>query len=55
MRLKKLLERLDYKVIQGSDDIEVTALANDSRKAEKGSALSASAAQSLTVMFMPKK
>ncbi len=38
MRLKKLLERLDYKVIQGSDDIEVTALANDSRKAEKGSA-----------------
>ena len=38
MRLKKLLERLEYKVIQGSDDIEITTLVNDSRKVEKGSA-----------------
>ena len=37
MRLKKLLERLEYKVIQGSDDIEVTALVNDSRQVERGS------------------
>lgn len=32
MKLTKLLERLDYKVLQGSDDIEVTELTNDSRK-----------------------
>lgn len=37
MRLKQLLERLEYKVEQGSDDIEVTALVYDSRKVEKGS------------------
>ena len=32
MKLKKLLERLDYKVLQGSDEIEITELENDSRK-----------------------
>ena len=37
MRLDKLLERLEYKVAQGSDETEVTTLVNDSRKVEKGS------------------
>ena len=38
MRLDKLLERLDYEVVQGSDGIEITTLANDSRKVQEGSA-----------------
>lgn len=33
MQLKKLLERLEYGIIQGSDEIEVTELIYDSRKA----------------------
>ncbi|MCI7180468.1 MAG: UDP-N-acetylmuramoyl-L-alanyl-D-glutamate--2,6-diaminopimelate ligase [Schaedlerella sp.] len=37
MVLSKLLERLDYEVVQGSDRIEVTTLINDSRKVEQGS------------------
>lgn len=37
MRLERLLERLEYEVLQGSDQIEVTTLINDSRKVEKGS------------------
>lgn len=37
MRLDKLLERLEYEVLQGTDQTEVTTLINDSRKAEKGS------------------
>ena len=37
MRLDKLLERLEYKVAQGSDETEVTTLVNDFRKVEKGS------------------
>ncbi len=37
MRLNKLLERLEYEVVQGSDETEITTLINDSRKAEKGS------------------
>ncbi len=36
MRLDKLLERLEYEVLQGTDQTEVTTLINDSRKAEKG-------------------
>ncbi len=32
MKLTKLLERLDYEVLQGSDDIEITEFTNDSRK-----------------------
>ena len=32
MKLDKLLERLDYTVVQGSDSTEVTTLINDSRK-----------------------
>lgn len=37
MRLDKLLERLEYEVVQGSDQTEVTTLVNDSRKVEAGS------------------
>lgn len=37
MKLSQLLERLEYKVVQGSDGIEVTTLINDSRKVEQGS------------------
>lgn len=37
MRLTRLLERLQYEVIQGSDEIEVTELINDSRKVTEGS------------------
>ena len=32
MKLTKLLERLDYEVVQGSDEIEITEFTNDSRK-----------------------
>lgn len=38
MKLIQLLERLKYEVTQGSDQIEITTLINDSRKVEKGSA-----------------
>ena len=38
MKLSQLLERLEYEVIQGSDQIEISALINDSRKVEKGTA-----------------
>lgn len=38
MKLSQLLERLEYTVVQGSDDIEITTLINDSRKVEEGSA-----------------
>lgn len=37
VRLTKLLERLQYEVVQGSDQLEVSTLVNDSRKVEKGS------------------
>ena len=37
MKLTRLLERLEYEVRQGSDQIEVTELINDSRKVTKGS------------------
>lgn len=36
MKLAKLLERLEYKVVQGSDGIEIQKLVNDSRNVEKG-------------------
>lgn len=32
MKLTKLLERLDYEVLQGSDEIEITEFTNDSRR-----------------------
>lgn len=35
-RLEKLLERLDYRVIQGDTDIEITELVYDSRRLVKG-------------------
>ena len=37
MRLSRLLERLKYEVVQGTDEIEVSTLANDSRRAEQDS------------------
>ncbi len=37
MKLDKLLERLEYEVVQGSDRAEITTLVNDSRKVENGS------------------
>ena len=37
MKLTQMLERLEYEVAQGSADIEVTELVNDSRKAGPGS------------------
>ena len=37
MKLTSLLERLEYEVCQGSDDLEVTELSNDSRKVKEGS------------------
>ena len=37
MKLSYLLEHLEYEVCQGSDDIEVTELINDSRKVKEGS------------------
>lgn len=37
MKLNKLLERLEYDVVQGTDEAEVTTLVNDSRKVEDGS------------------
>lgn len=37
MKLTGLLERLEYEVRQGSDEIEITELINDSRKVTEGS------------------
>ena len=37
MKLTKLLERLEYEVVQGSDQIEITELTNDYRKVVDGS------------------
>ena len=37
MKLKTLLERLEYEVVQGSTETEISSLVYDSRKAEKGS------------------
>ena len=38
MKLNQLLERLEYEVVQGSDEVEITTFINDSRKVEEGSA-----------------
>lgn len=38
MKLSQLLERMDYRLVQGSLDTEITSLAYDSRKVEPGSA-----------------
>lgn len=37
MRLTGLLERLEYEVEQGNEELEITTLTSDSRKVEKGS------------------
>ena len=37
MKLTQLLERLEYEIRQGSDEVEVTELINDSRKVTEGS------------------
>ncbi len=37
MKLTKLLERLDYEIINGSEDVEITEVVNDSRNACEGS------------------
>ncbi len=37
MKLAQLLERLDYEVVQGSDQIDITTLTRDSREVEEGS------------------
>lgn len=36
MRLSKLLERVRYRILQGSEDTEITSVINDSRKAREG-------------------
>ncbi|WP_195421293.1 UDP-N-acetylmuramoyl-L-alanyl-D-glutamate--2,6-diaminopimelate ligase [Faecalicatena contorta] len=38
MKLNQLLERLEYEVVQGNDEVEITTFINDSRKVEEGSA-----------------
>lgn len=37
MKLEKLLEHVSYQILQGSTDVEVKNVINDSRKAEEGS------------------
>ncbi len=37
MKLTKLLERIKYDILQGSDEIEITELTNDSRNVKEGS------------------
>ena len=51
MKLTSLLERLEYEVCQGSDDLEVTELINDSRKVKEGSVF----AVSYTHLTLPTK
>ena len=48
MKLNKLLERLEYDVVQGTDEAEVTTLVNDSRKVDAAVFSSASAGRCLT-------
>jgi len=36
MKLKKILERVDYKLLKGNDDIDVCDLTYDSRKVSDG-------------------
>ncbi len=38
MKLSKLLEKLDYTIIQGNDEVEVSTLTSDSRKVQKDTA-----------------
>ena len=43
MKLTQLLERLEYEIRQGSDEVEVTELINDSARLQKGASSYASA------------
>ena len=52
MKLTYLLEKLEYEVIQGNDQIEITELVNDSRKVVEAVYLSASAVLSGMDMHM---
>ena len=38
MKLSQLLERMEYEIVQGSADTEISTLVYDSRKVEKDSA-----------------
>ena len=38
MKLSQLLERMEYEIVQGSADAEISTLVYDSRKVEKNSA-----------------
>ena len=49
--LKQLLERMEYTLVQGSVDREITELIYDSRKAAEASCLSVSRAQRWTAMI----
>ena len=49
MILKELLERSEYTLVQGSEDVEISTLVYDSRKIEKGSVF-VSAEQPLMVI-----
>ena len=55
MKINKLLERLEYEVVRGSDKTEVTTLANDSRKVEKGSVFVCISAVSYTHLDVYKR
>ena len=52
MKLTKLLERLDYKVVTGSDNIEITELVNDSRRSYRAVCLCVSVVLSRMVISM---
>ena len=53
MRLDTLLERLEYKVVQGSAETEVTTLINDSRKVENGSVFVCISVSSCSALVIP--
>ena len=37
MKLSKLLEKIEYSIVAGDVDVEISTLVYDSRKVEKGS------------------
>ena len=54
MLLKDLLEKLEYKVVNGDDSVEINHLQNDSRKVEKTMFLFALKVQVLTDINLSK-
>lgn len=54
MLLKDLLEKLEYKVVNGDDSVEINYLQNDSRKVEKTMFLFALKVQVLTDINLSK-